>query len=355
MCDTLCVRHAAGMWFAKNSDRHPDEAQVVEWHPRRSAGRELHTQYLTLPDRDACAFVASRPVWLWGVEHGVNEHGVAAGNQKIWTTQNPRQLPRALLGMDVVRIVLERATSADDALEISTALIETYGQGGSGEPHENEPYFSSFLFADARAGWVLETSDRTWAARPADDGTSISNRVSLGTDWTRASADIAPGTDFDQYRLPHLSTSIADHRRAVAAACVANGPRTTFADITSTLRSHSDDGAGFTVCMHRRDMHSQTTASMITNIPDDGSAPNIWACLGNPCVGVYVPVTADRIPAELADERQWARFAMLRDRVEGGAETLERVREELDPVEAALTATSETYEIVHEALNRLGV
>ena len=355
MCDTLCVRHASGMWFAKNSDRHPDEPQVVEWHPRRCAGVELTTQYLTIPDRDAYAFIGSRPVWLWGVEHGVNEHGVAAGNEKIFTASNPRDLPPALLGMDVVRIVLERAATVDDALEICTSLIETYGQGGTGEPHHHEPYFSSFLFADARAAWVVETSDRTWVARPAGDGTSLSNRVSTNTDWTRASADITPATDFDTYRLPIVPTNRADHRLSVTGACVAKGARTTFADITETLRSHSDNGTGFTVCMHLRDRHAQTTASMITNLPADGAETSTWVCLGNPCVGVYVPVAADRIPSELADERQWKRFATLRDRVEAGTETVERVRAVLDPVEAELTATPQAYANVNEALNRLGV
>src|SRR4051794_25144240 len=76
MCDTLCVRHAGGMWFAKNSDRHPHEAQVVESHKRRLARSDVHTQYLALPDAGAFAFAGSRPTWLWGCEHGVNEHGV---------------------------------------------------------------------------------------------------------------------------------------------------------------------------------------------------------------------------------------------------------------------------------------
>ena len=103
MCDTFCIRHADGMWFAKNSDRHPAEPQVVESYERRSATAELHTQYLELPDADASAFVGSRPTWLWGCEHGVNEHGVAIGNEKIWTIESPRDLPPALLGMDIVR------------------------------------------------------------------------------------------------------------------------------------------------------------------------------------------------------------------------------------------------------------
>ena len=117
MCDTLCVRTGDAMLFAKNSDRHPDEAQVVEWHARRVAGASLRTQYLTIPDSGAHAFVGSRPTWLWGVEHGVNEHGVAIGNEKIWTVDHPREHPPALLGMDLVRLGLERARAMTETLK----------------------------------------------------------------------------------------------------------------------------------------------------------------------------------------------------------------------------------------------
>ncbi len=217
MCDTLCVRTDDAMLFAKNSDRHPDEPQVVAWHGRRAAGGEVHTQYLTVGDENAYAFLGSRPTWLWGVEHGVNEHGVAIGNEKVWTVDRPREHPPALLGMDLVRLGLERARSAEEALTVLTTLLERHGQGGSGEPDRDEPYYSSFLVADPRGGFVVETSNRTWAARPVETGAAISNRISLTTDWTRASADVAPGTDFDAYRLPRMPTEIADHRLAVHA------------------------------------------------------------------------------------------------------------------------------------------
>src|SRR3954452_10418182 len=121
------------MLFAKNSDRQPGEAQVVEWHDRRAGGAELHTQYLAIPDDGAHAFLGSRPTWLWGVEHGVNEHGVAIGNEKLYTTGSPKVRPEAVLGMDLVRLGLEQGTSADHAVEVMTGLIERYGQGGSGE------------------------------------------------------------------------------------------------------------------------------------------------------------------------------------------------------------------------------
>ena len=141
MCDTLCFRTSAGMVFAKNSDRPPSEPQVVLSHVARPAGGVLDTQYLRLPDAGAGAFVGSHPAWLWGAEHGVNEHGVAIGNEKIWTVDDPHASPPALLGMDLVRLGLERARSADDAVDVVTAALGTYGQGGSGEPGADEPYF----------------------------------------------------------------------------------------------------------------------------------------------------------------------------------------------------------------------
>jgi dipeptidase len=384
MCDTLCVRTNGAMLFAKNSDRDPDEAQVVEWHGRRAAGAELRTQYLTIDDPGAHAFLGSRPTWLWGVEHGVNEHGVAIGNEKIWTVDRPGDLPPALLGMDLVRLGLERATTAEEALTVMTTLLERHGQGGSGEPHHDEPYFSSFLVADPGGGFVLETSNRTWAARPIDGGAAISNRVSLSTDWTQASADVAASTDFDTYRLPAMPTVVADDRLDVTRAVVARGGVTTPADLARTLRNHGRgrgpamlpaeldaDGHGFTVCMHRRESHAQTTASLIAEL--HAEAPSrTWASLGNPCVSVYVPCFPPAIAPELADTSQWRRFARLRDRVEAAPDELADVQAVLAAVERDLWAEAESafagadraqldsvasaaFAPVDAALHRLGV
>jgi len=384
MCDTLCVRTNNAMLFAKNSDRHPDEAQVVEWHERRTAGTELRTQYLTLADAAAHAFLGSRPTWLWGVEHGVNEFGVAIGNEKIWTVDRPRDRPAALLGMDLVRLGLERARSADEALTVISSMLEQYGQGGSGEPHRDEPYFSSFLIADPAAGYVVETSDRTWVARPVDAGAAISNRISLGTDWTRASTDVVAHSDFDTYRWPHMPTIVADERLLVTRAAVARGDATGAADLARILRSHGvsrdagdlpgelgADGSGFSVCMHRRESDSQTTASMIAELRAD-APPRAWVSLGNPCCSVYVPCFPPAIPPELADADTWRRFARLRDRVEGAPDGLADVRAELFAVEHDLWAEAETvhasgdfarrgafartaFAPVDAALHRLGV
>jgi secernin len=357
MCDTLCVQSGAGMIFAKNSDRPVHERQVVEWHDRRTAGGTLRTQYLSIDDTGAHALLGSRPTWLWGLEHGVNEYGVAVGNEKVWTVDDTRAQPAGLLGMDLVRLTVERSKSADQALTVLTELLETHGQGGSGEADRDRPYFSSFLIAAPDGGWVVETSARTWAARPVAQGTSISNRISIGTEWTRASLDVAPGVSFDSWRDARVPTAIADHRLSATRTAVASSAAPSPAEIAGVLRDHGrgswgtvgdapdridppphepgDDGRGVTVCMHVGE-HQVTTASLIAALGDGTVPPRAWACLGSPCVGVYVPVFAGASAPELADPAQWDRFEQLRRRVEQRPESLAEVRTALAPVEAQL-------------------
>ncbi len=210
MCDTLCVVDGERLLFAKNSDRPIGEVQLVERWPRRPPSTAtLHTQYLDLgPDPGAQPCVASRPAWLWGFEHGLNEHGVAIGNEKIWTTDDPRARANGLLGMDLVRLALERSTTADEALTTITALLEEHGQGGTGEQHAHEPYDNAFLVADPARAWIVETRDRQWAARRVQHGgAAISNRVSLGTNWLRAVERRRAG-----HRHPALAGRRCPHR-----------------------------------------------------------------------------------------------------------------------------------------------
>lgn len=82
---------------------------------------------------------------------GLNEHGVAA--RDIWSPSRDelrRMTPNPQRGAhysDLARIVLERARTAREAVEIVGSLIDRYGfttYGGN-----------SHLFADAEEGWIL--------------------------------------------------------------------------------------------------------------------------------------------------------------------------------------------------------
>ena len=369
MCDTLCARGPSGMVFAKNSDRPPGEPQITWPFGRRSsAGCSLRTQYLTIGDTGAHAVLLSCPTWLWGGEHGVNEHGVAIGNERVATTHDSSSAPSALIGMDLVRLGLERARTATEAVEAMTALLEECGQGGIADATHAEAYDSSFLVADPTSAFVLETAGRDYAVAPFTGGTAISNRIMLGTDWTRASRRLVPGEDFDLFRDRSEPTGYADVRLAASRAFLASTPPggLTPAATAAHLRDHGDgpwgapgargavtppprslgpDFSGVSVCMHVRDRHV-TAASMIAELPRavaDGAPLRVWVAPGSPCASVFVPAFPRSVagpppfvPFELSSEELWQAADDVRQRVECDPDALAEVRDRLDPVEDEL-------------------
>jgi secernin len=78
---------------------------------------------------------------------------------------------------------LERGGSAEEALLVITNLLETYGQGGPcSDRVPNFSYHNSFLIADGKEAWVLETAGRLWAAERITKGwRNISNCMSITT------------------------------------------------------------------------------------------------------------------------------------------------------------------------------
>jgi dipeptidase len=366
MCDTVCALRPGRTLFAKNSDRPVAEVQLIESLARREPNGLLRTQYLSIDDLGAAAVLGSRPAWLWGLEHGINEHGVAIGNERVFTADDPARATPALIGMDLVRLGLERGRTAGDALDTMTRLLERHGQGGIADADNGDAYYSSFLIADHQSAWILETSGRTWAAKSVTGGAAISNRIALGTDWTRASADVAAGDDFGRWRDPESWLALADVRLActLPAMTGADAVREP-ADLAALMRHHGDrawgkpgdtsadeidplpdqrlgaDGEGVSVCMHLRD-YQATAASMICELPAPGRPLRAWVACGSPCVSVFVPVfpTAE-LPIELADSKTWRRFAALRARVEAEPNALREVRAVLAPLETALWAEAD--------------
>lgn len=189
-CDTFVSVGGEGAGhtiFGKNSDRPATEAHEVVRFARAAhpPGTMLQCQYIQIPQAPKThAVILSRPAWLWGAEMGANEHGVCVGNEAVNT-----RLASAcddgiarLLGMDLVRLALERSTSAREALSVMTALLEEHGQGGSCEEDGHWCYENGFLICDATEAFILETAGaHWWASERVGTGQrrNISNGLSI--------------------------------------------------------------------------------------------------------------------------------------------------------------------------------
>ena len=349
-CDTLVVLapHAADghTLFAKNSDRPPTEAQPLYQAPRATwpAGATVRCQYLEIPQaRETFAVLGSRPWWLWGFEHGVNEHRVAIGNEALHTREPVADT--GLLGMDLVRLGLERGRTAAEAKHVITALLERHGQGGDAYYGAARRYDNSFIVADPTDAWVIETCGRHWAARRVRGRGAISNLATIGTDWDETSAGLADHAvargwwDGARGRLDFRAAIENPERRYRAearwdASCrfLAAERAPSVASMMRHLRDHydgstihrpgrkDDDPRAWSVCMHADPGLASTTASMVAELPADPANPmGVWCSMANPCTSVFLPIAFGApLPAvltiggETPDERSawWAMKAL---------------------------------------------
>ncbi|TFF84091.1 MAG: peptidase C69 [Promethearchaeota archaeon] len=185
MCDTLVAlgnsTKSGHVIFGKNSDRPSSEAQLITYMPamHHSKAEQIKCTYITIPQvSETYAILMSQPFWMFGCEIGCNEHGVVIGNEAVHTKEPLRS--NGLLGMDLLRLGLERAKTAKDALKIITNLLETFGQGGSCSFTPPEwLYHNSYLIADSKEAFILETADEWWIVEKVKDIRSISNNLSI--------------------------------------------------------------------------------------------------------------------------------------------------------------------------------
>ncbi len=344
MCDSLVAMTDDGPLFAKNSDRDPNEAQLLEWvdasdHPE---GDRVHCTWIDVPQVPRTnAVLISRPWWMWGAEMGTNEHGVVIGNEAVFTRAGNSE--KALLGMDLVRLALERATSAEEAVSVVVNLLERHGQGGPCSYERADfTYDNSFLVVDPERAFVLETAGRAWATEAVSGpGRSISNELSIPA--------------FAWAHTNHLRSWVASGstRRLLTEpmACRATGP----ADLMEALRSHGASpspawslihGGLAAPCVHAGGVVAtiQTTASWVSDLR---VGPRPWATgtsapgtsLFKP-VGLGAPLDLGPIPTNVFDDRcLWWRHELLhRNTMVDHQRLVARFRDERDRTEAAWIA-----------------
>ena len=292
MCDTMVSLTEGGVLFAKNSDRDANEAQVLRWYDgqRHEPGTSVRCTWSTIAQVGRThALVLSQPWWMWGAEMGANEHGVVIGNEAVFTRGAKDKEPTAsqLLGMDLVRLGLERSTTAHEAVGVIVDLLEEHGQGGPcSHEHPRFSYDNSFIVADPSGAVVLETAGRRWATEEVTRrGRSISNGLTI----------------------PGFADRHADPVRGRVAACAtrrgrteaAAGRATTPADLMAALRDHGPaagpqwsrvNGALSAPCAHAGGLvtSTQSTGSWVADLTGD---PVHWVTgTSAPCTSVFKPV-----------------------------------------------------------------
>lgn len=361
MCDTwVALRDATAsgnVILGKNSDRPIFDCQPLLFYPRREwpVDSSIDLAYLRLPQvRQTYATLGSSPYWCWGYEEGINEHSVAIGNEAIFTKtyrtaaaayRAGRKVPPGLLGMELVRLALERSRSAAEAVEVMGTLVEQYGQFGSGVPgrdHAEGSYDGSFLVADPAEAWVVEAIGTRWAARRFGQGfTSISNEPTIRTSWERGSADLvtyaldqgwwradqAASFDFARAYVDERRPRQVSHLRLMRSRqlLAEQAGQITLAWMKRIARDHYEDsflqGPAFdaadpdfqTLCMHASLANftwGNTASSCVAVLPKaERELPVFWWTPGPPCNGCYVPffVHGSRLPAIITQAGSFGR------------------------------------------------
>lgn len=316
-CDTSVVLPpltASGqVIFAKNSDRSVDECQPLRHYPRAThpTGSTARTQYLEIPQvEQTWEMIGSAPWWLWGCEMGVNEWGVTIGNEAVDTRESTHE--EALIGMDLVRLGLERARTAREAVDVIGALLEEHGQGGSCESDRYRTYQNSFIIADPTSAWILETAGHRWVASAVGDRGAIGNLLTLTEPWDTGSPGVrehaeaqgwwqSTGGFAAAYQNPETDLSTRSCRLDRARTLLGGyQPGVMVPDMMAVLRDHDDHDLPTgaqplpTLCMHGNPaFEGETAASLVVEIRPDRPrllTTTIWTAFGSPCLSVFRPV-----------------------------------------------------------------
>ena len=337
MCDTIVAlgnSTADGkVLFAKNSDREPNEAHELVIIPRakHQAGEMVKCTYIEIPQvEETFQVLLAKPFWIWGAEMGANEFAVTIGNEALFT-RDPYGKEPGLIGMDFLRLALERSKTAHDALLVIIELLEKHGQSGNcGFAHQMF-YHNSFLICDPSEAWVLETSGKEWAAEKVRDVRSISNAITIDNTWDMASANLVQHAidkgwcrDKDNFSFSKcysepVYTLFSDaHKRQ---HCTTQQLRAQKGSITPammmTILRHHDDKSdpnwspdkgitGADVCMHAGwgpIRGSQSAGSMVSSL--DRTDTVHWLTGSSaPCTSLFKPVWLDCGIPEYGDPPQ---------------------------------------------------
>lgn len=271
----------------------------------------LPGELITIPQvRETFSYLAMNYSYYRGlpgplVNGGLNEYGVAVRDVACTSRRELIEMTpknqRGLNYSDVARIVLQRARTAREALDIAVGLIERYGDFTYGG--------NSHLFADSNEGWVLlefAGGKGLWVAHrlgpndiwanwrgqhdlgfvqtlPADwhkdkDHLASDNFVSFAVEqgWYQPGAN-RPFNVMEVYSTPNYGgPATAEELRRVEAAVRAAAPKVDVPLLMQLMHSVGRDSSGYGQVA---DLRPNVTPALRT----------LWVAPGPPLTAAFVP------------------------------------------------------------------
>lgn len=394
-CDTLALGSPFYIgnkpFFGKNSDRPLGECQPLLYAPAadHAPGEMLSCTHLTIPQvSHTHAIIGSRPYWIWGFEMGMNDQGLMIGNEAQGSRCEP-ETAEGLLGMDMLRLALERCATAREAVDCIGSLLEVYGQNANASALYDRRYENSFLAVDKNEIWLMETAGRQWVAKKITDWRAISNCYSIETDFDLCSKDLESYARSRRWLAPSEPMNFAKaytaagerqpravpRWRRMCKLIAAHTEPLTREDVKQILRDHFEGeinaprlGATFgtfmSVCMHAMCWDSSQTAASWLWEWDEKLGPIVRYAPSIPCLSVYLPLYfTGHLPRMLTaggekfDENSlWWQFERLAMAVSIDEDRFgSHVRSQLRKLEAQLSEEAAAAEAIGDrnALNEL--
>lgn len=320
MCDTLGVLKIKSEngknLIGKNSDRPVGEAQPLVYiaGALHKNGETVRLTNMSLPQAEKTySVIGSKPYWIWGFEMGINEYGLYIDNEAE-SSRNAETGEEGLLGMDMLRLALERSQTCREAISTITSLLKEYGQNANASMLFDRRYENTFMLMDKNEMWVLETAGREWAAKKITDYAAVSNCYSIGEGFDMSSENLvktaiengwqSPKETFDfakAYTLPEQRQRCANARFYRMKALLSEKEKHNFESIKGILKDHMENtvenprfsaeyGCFYTICMHPLTWKDAKTAASLLATYDDELGIVMRHAFSVPCSSVYMPV-----------------------------------------------------------------
>lgn len=269
--------------------------------------------------RQTAAVLGLQPAGSWGLRYGVNRHHLAVG---VTTWQSRLAEPGHLDGTDLVRLVLERGSSARQSLDLLTELIERHGQSGPQGDHV-------FVLADAMEGFVVEAAGKHWALLECQQTRAVCDTGLIRQDWRRLSRGLAEhilaerwwaddGTKVDfQASLgadrPEARPALRRWSRATLGLAQQEGALDPLS-LRRLLLEHFDQ------CLELAPVATAWQGSGVASLGTASAPPIVWVAPGALQAPLFFPlVVGEPLPQVWLEELPVPRRRLARDRGTEGA------------------------------------